>query len=149
MRDDGLVKVSRSIREAGLKIRIANEKLTLILGRTPVLSELATETGFTPEEIAQAEIATSAADSLDRELSDDSHSTLESTISSKSTEDDLLEHICLRQAISKLRERERMVIYLRFYKGLTQEKTSKILNISQVQVSRTERSAIKNLRGFM
>ncbi len=148
LRDDGTVKVSRSLKENSQKIRFARELLIQKLGREPYISELTVETGFTAEEIALAESATYAVDSLDRETTDDGK-TLEATLGSEGIEDKILEKISLSQAISTLPERDRAVIYLRYFKSLTQDKTAKILNISQVQVSRIERAAVKKLKDYM
>lgn len=148
LRDDGTVKVSRRLKETNQKIRIAREELIKTLGREPALSELSKHTGLTAEEIAQAEYATGTADSLDRETNDDGQ-TLESMLGDDGIEEKILEHISLSQAVSRLSERDRMVILLRFFKNLTQDKTAKILNISQVQVSRIERAALAKLKNYI
>ncbi|MEG2858143.1 MAG: sigma-70 family RNA polymerase sigma factor, partial [Clostridia bacterium] len=129
-------------------IRAARERLILTHGREPVLSELADATGLTAEEIAQAELATGNADSLNRETSEDG-GTLEEMLGDAGIEDAILEHVALSEAMSHLPEREQMILALRFFKGLTQDKTAKIMNISQVQVSRIERSALIKLREFV
>ena len=144
LRDDGAIKVSRGLREQAASIFAAREKLGVILGRDPVISEIAKETGFTAEEIAEAELASAAPESLQQELGEGL--TLESVLSDTQTEDGLLERIALRQAVDKLPEKERMAILLRFFKGLTQEQTARILSVSQVQVSRLERRALEKLR---
>ena len=75
--------------------------------------------------------------------------TLESTLGTDSPEDRMVEHIALREAIDQLPEREKMTILLRFFKGLTQEQTARILGVSQVQISRLERRGLKRLREFL
>jgi len=145
LRDDGAVKVSRSIKERANFIRQARERLNQRLGREPLLSELSAETGLSPEDIAAAEIATETPDSLQRENSDGGF-TLESASGIGGMEDEVVESIALREAISMLPQKEQMLIFLRFYKGLTQDKTAKILGVSQVQVSRMEKKAIEFLR---
>ena len=144
LRDDGAVKVSRGLREQAASIFATREKLRLSLGREPAISEIAKETGFTAEEIAEAELASAAPESLQQELGDGL--TLESVLSDTQTEEGLLERIALREAVDELPEKERMAILLRFFKGLTQEQTARILSISQVQVSRLERRALEKLR---
>lgn len=144
LRDDGAVKVSRGLREQAASIFATREKLRLSLGRDPAISEIAKETGFTAEEIAEAELASAAPESLQQELGDGL--TLESVLSDTQTEDNLLERIALRQAVDELPEKEKMAILLRFFKGLTQEQTARILSVSQVQVSRLERRALDKLR---
>ena len=144
LRDDGAVKVSRGLREQAASIFAAREKLCLSLGREPAISEIAKETGFTAEEIAEAELASAAPESLQQELGDGL--TLENVLSDTQTEEGLLERIALRQAVDELPEKEKKAILLRFFKGLTQEQTARILSVSQVQVSRLERRALEKLR---
>ncbi len=144
LRDDGAVKVSRGLREQAASIFSAREKLCLTLGREPAISEIVKETGFTAEEIAEAELASAAPESLQQELGDGL--TLESVLSDTQTEEGMLERIALRQAVDELPEKEKMAILLRFFKGLTQEQTARILSVSQVQVSRLERRALDKLR---
>ena len=145
LRDDGAVKVSRSIKERAATVKMARQRLTGVLGREPTLSELAEDTGFTVEEIATAETATSAAESIQREAGEDGF-TLEAVLTDGNQEEQLIERIALREAISRLSDRERLVIQLRFFRGLTQEKAARILGVSQVQVSRIEKRALLALR---
>ena len=147
LRDDGAIKVSRGIREQAAMIFAAREKLKNMLGREPVLSELSEETGLRPEEIAQCELAVAEPESLQRETGDGL--TLEGMLGSESPEESLVEKIALREAIEVLPERERMTILLRFFKGLTQEQTARLLGVSQVQVSRLERRALEKLRALL
>lgn len=147
LRDDGSVKVSRTVKERAASIKIARTRLTGILLREPSITELSAETGLTAEEIATAEIATSSAESIHRESGEDGF-TLEDVLTAGDMEDVIVEKIALREAISALAERERAVIDLRFFRGLTQDKTARILGISQVQVSRIEKRAIINLRSY-
>lgn len=145
LRDDGAVKVSRGLKERAATVKMVRQRLTGELGREPTLSEIAEQVGFTVEEIAMAETATSAAESIQRETGEDGF-TLEAVLTDGSQEDQLIERIALREAIAKLPERERMVVVLRFFRGLTQEKTAAIVGVSQVQVSRIEKKALTHLR---
>lgn len=145
LRDDGAVKVSRGLKERAATVKMARQRLTGELGREPTLSEIAEQVGFTVEEIAMAETATSVAESIQRETGEDGF-TLEAVLTDGSQEDQLIERIALREAIAKLPERERMVVVLRFFRGLTQEKTAAIVGVSQVQVSRIEKKALTHLR---
>ncbi|MBD5151974.1 MAG: sigma-70 family RNA polymerase sigma factor [Oscillibacter sp.] len=147
LRDNGLIKVGRSLREQSISVYTARERLRAQLGREPVLSEISEATGLSQEEIAVAEMAAAPPDSLQQENADGL--TLESTLASPTTEGDLLERIALRSAIDQLPEREKKTILLRFYKGLTQQQCAKILAVSQVQVSRLEKRAIEKLREQM
>ena len=145
LRDDGAVKVSRSIKERAATIKIARQQMTGLLGREPTLSELAERTGFSMEEIATAETATSAAESIQRENGEDGF-TLEAVLTDGNQEEQMIERIALKEAIACLSERERMVINLRFFHGLTQDRAARILGVSQVQVSRIEKKALEKLR---
>lgn len=148
LRDDGAVKVSRGIKEQAATIKSARNLLINALGREPTLQELSNQTGITPEEIAFAETATAATESINREAGEDGF-TLESVLSNTESEDAMVEKISLRQAIEDLPEREATVIRLRYFHGLTQQRVSKVLEVSQVQVSRIEKKAILRLRQLM
>ncbi len=137
LRDDGSVKVGRSLREKGQTLFYTRERLRHTLGREPQLSELAQETGMTVEEVAAVELANGPLESLQQETIDGL--TLESTLGTDSPEEGMVEKIALREAIDSLPERERITILLRFFRGMTQEQTARILKVSQVQVSRLER----------
>ena len=148
LRDDGTVKVSRSLKERAMMIRVTRQKLTNRLGREPTLSELSVETGLQPEEIATAETATGTAESIQKRSGEDGFA-LEDVLTEGEMEKKIVERIALREAIPSLSEREQMVIKLRFFHGLTQDKTAKILGVSQVQISRIEKKALENLRKFI
>jgi RNA polymerase sporulation-specific sigma factor len=148
LRDDGAVKVSRTMKEQSASLKAVRNQLTAALGREPTIGEISRQTGLTPEEIALVENATAATESINRQLSEDGFS-LENILTDTETEEKMVERISLRQAIARLPEREAMVIKLRYYHGLTQERTSKLLQVSQVQVSRIEKKAIAILRELM
>ena len=148
LRDDGQVKVSRSLKERAAQIHQARTRLTGTLGREPAVSELAAELGLTPEEIAMAETATGMAESIQRESGDEGFS-LEDVLCTDGMEDRILESLSLRNALAQLTERERIVIDLRYFHGLTQQKIAGLLGVSQVQVSRIEKKALTNLRTYL
>ena len=148
LRDDGVVKVSRGIKERSANIRNVRNQLTNTLGREPTLTEIADQTGYSAEDIVLAESATASVESINQSTGEDGFS-LENILSDTQTEETLLEQMALRQAIERLPERELMVIKLRYYHGLTQQRVSKILSVSQVQVSRIEKRALEKLRNFM
>ena len=145
LRDDGPVKVSRGLKERGTAIRAARTRLSTQLGREPSLSELAVDTGLSPEDIAAAETAIEPIVSLQAETGTDGL-TLEGMLTTGNEEDGMVERLTLRSAISDLPEREQQVLLLRYYKGLTQMNTARVLGVSQVQVSRLERRALDKLR---
>ncbi len=147
IRDDGAVKVGRTMREKGYTVWTARERLSAQLGREPTVSELAGELGMTAEEIAAVELANVAPESLQQETGDGM--TLESSIGTDAPEDALVEKIALREAIAALPEREKTVILLRFFKHLTQQQVARVLGVSQVQVSRLERRSLAALRQLL
>ncbi len=148
LRDDSTVKVSRSIKERAVTIKAARNQLTNTLGREPTVSEISDATGITPEDIAVAESATASIESIHQVTGDEGFS-LENVLTDTQSEDAFLEQMALRQAIEKLPEREAMVIKLRYFHGLTQQRVSKVLDVSQVQISRIEKKALEKLREFM
>ena len=148
LRDDGAVKVSRTIKEQAVTIKTARNHLTLTLGREPTITEISEQTGFTAEEIAMAETATAATESIQRESGEDGF-TLENILTDTETEENMVERISLRQAVERLPEREGLVIKLRYFHGLTQERVSKVLSVSQVQVSRIEKKALSKLKELL
>ena len=145
LRDDGSVKVSRGLKERAVKIRQTRAALEQRFGREPTLSELSAELGIEPEDIATAETAAAAPESLQRETGEDGFS-LESVLHASDSEEQLTQRIALRETIAALPEQEKLVIMLRYYRGMTQDAASRVLKVSQVQVSRLERRALQRLR---
>lgn len=148
LRDDGVVKVSRSLKEQSATIKAARHRLTGALGREPTIQEISAQIGLSPEEIAIAETATAATESIQRETGTEGFS-LEDVLTDTESEERMVEKIALRQAIDHLPEREGMVIRLRYFHALTQDRVSKVLNVSQVQVSRIEKKALAMLRELL
>lgn len=148
LRDDGAVKVSRSLKEQAASIKSARNRLTTALGREPSVQEISRQTGLSPEEIALAETATAATESIQKETGEDGFS-LENVLTDTESEDRLVEKIALRQAIDALPEREKTVIQLRYFHSLTQQRVAKVMDVSQVQVSRIEKKAIALLQELM
>ena len=148
LRDDGAVKVSRGIKERAATIKTARSRLMQELGRDPTIQEIAERTDISPEDIAIAETATASVESIHQEAGDDGF-TLENILTDTETEEAILEKISLRQAVEKLPEREKTVIKLRYYHGLTQERVSKVMKVSQVQISRIEKKALLRLKEYI
>ena len=145
LRSDGVIRVSRTVYEhAGLVLR-AEKLLTARLGRPPCLSELSDETGLAPEEVAEATLAFAGVDSLEREVGEDG-TPLGSLLSDERESLHTADAIILRDAVERLPEKEREIIRLLFYRGLTQMQAASLLGISQVQVSRIRRRALDSLR---
>ena len=148
LRDDGAVKVSRSLKEQAATIKSTRNRLTAALGREPTIQEISRQTGFSPEEIALAETATAATESIQRETGDEGFS-LEDVLTDTESEERMVEKIALRQAIEALPEREKTVVQLRYFHSLTQQRVAKVMDVSQVQVSRIEKKALALLRELM
>ena len=148
LRDDGTVKVSRGMKERGAAVWGARRRLVAEMGREPTLSELAAETGLTPEEIAAAETASDAVASLQAETGEGGL-TLEGMLGTGGMEEDVVERLTLRSAMEELPEREQQVLLLRYYKNLTQIQCARVLGVSQVQISRLERRAVDRLRKIL
>ncbi|MPM62685.1 RNA polymerase sigma-F factor [bioreactor metagenome] len=148
LRDDGMVKIGRGLKERAGTVRMARDRLSHGLGREPTLSELAEETGLEIEDIAAAETATVPVYSLQMETGEEG-ATLEDVLGMDGMEDGVVERVALRSAIDRLPDRERKVVLLRYYKNLTQERTARVLGVSQVQISRMERKAMERLREFL
>ena len=147
LRDSGSLKVSRSLREQALLLYRTRERLRQENGEEPTLSLLAEETGLTVEEIARTDLACDEPESLQAEFGDGL--TLEGTLGGDAPEERLVERLALEEAIARLPERERLTIQLRYFHGMTQERTAKVLGVSQVQVSRLERRGLERLRHLL
>ena len=148
LRDDGPLKIRRGTKERVLTLKRARDALRQELGREPALSELSARCGLTAEEIASLELAGAPTESLQRENGEDG-GTLEGLLGDGGMEEEIVERVALRESLDRLPDRERMVILLRYFKGLTQEKAAQILGVSQVQVSRIERRAVAMMREKM
>lgn len=148
LRDDGTVKVSRGLKEQSAAVKAARAAFISRENREPTISELSAATGLTAEEIAMAETATAATESIHKTTGESGFS-LEDVLTDITQEDRMLEKIALTQALEKLPEREAVVINLRYYHDLTQQRVAKVLGVSQVQVSRIEKKAIEHLRQML
>ena len=148
LRDDGAIKVSRTIKEQATGLRALRNKMTLELGREPYLSEIAQASGLTVQEIAVIDTAMLPADSLQRPAGEDGCS-LEQLLPGDAIEEKIIESVALGDAISQLEPRQQAVIRLRYFRGMTQDKTAAVLGVSQVQVSRLERRALGRLKEIL
>lgn len=169
LRDDGMLKVSRTLKENGLKVKMAMERLNLRLGREPLLEEVAKETELTVEEVTMALAAGAEVESIYKSVaqSDGSETFLVDKVaygmrggagacigcSSYGEEDyekeELLNHMLVGQILKALPEKERTLITLRYFQDKTQTEVAKTLGISQVQVSRMEKKILLRLREEM
>ncbi|MDL2301369.1 SigB/SigF/SigG family RNA polymerase sigma factor [Lachnospiraceae bacterium OttesenSCG-928-D06] len=168
LRDDGIVKVSRTLKENGLKVKVARQKLQSRLNREPTLSEIAAEAALTTEEIVMAMEAGIEVESLYASIYQDDGSEVylvdkvvrgehgsigngQSAGSGKVSREDyekeeLLNHMLLEQLLDSLKDKERELIGMRYFQNKTQTEIAGILGISQVQVSRMEKKILLRLR---
>lgn len=149
LRDDGTVKVSRSIKEKAYTIEQARRRLLAEKGEEPRISEIALEVGLTPEETASCINASSSVASLDEPLTEDGGTLLDIKGDNSTAEEKMIEHMSLYEAINRLGDEERKVLALRFFRDMTQQKTADLLGMTQVKVSRIEKKAIQRLRTLM
>lgn len=145
LRDDGTVKVSRSVKEQAIRLRQLQSQMEIELGREITITELADRAGISVEEAAMCENATQTTDSLQREIGEDG-SALGELLGDDGIEEQITTRLALRSAIAALPEREGQVIALRYGRGLTQQQCARVLGVSQVQVSRVERRAVERMR---
>ena len=148
LRDDGIIKVSRTLKENAAKVFAAREHFEGENGRAPYVSELCELTGLTAEEIAQTASAPAEPCSLDEPMGEDGFS-LHNLLPAAGDEDRVVEHLDLRIAIDQLEEQQKMVILLRYYKDMTQQKVAQTLGLTQVQVSRLEKRACQKLQKML
>ncbi len=149
LRDDGMIKVSRSLKELSWKSLQTREKLTDRLGREPTVEELSTEMGVDKEELVQAMEAGSEVDSLYRPIHQKEGSEirlLDKIEEKERREEGILDRMLLEQLLETLAPQERQLIYLRYFAGRTQADVGKTMGISQVQVSRMEKKILENMR---
>ncbi|SEN20572.1 RNA polymerase sporulation sigma factor SigF [Lihuaxuella thermophila] len=147
LRDDGMVKVSRSLKEMANKVRKTKDELVKKLNRVPTVQEIAAEMGVDPEEIVFAQEANRAPTSIHETVyeNDGDPITLMDQIADK-TETSWFDKLALKEAIHRLSDREKLIVYLRYFKDQTQSEVAERLGISQVQVSRLEKKIIARIR---
>lgn len=149
LRDDGMIKVSRSLKELSYKAYLCREKLQERFGREPSVTELAGELGVEPEELMAALDASSEVESLHKPIyqSDGQEVSLMDRLPWRAEpEEEILDHLLLKELLGGLEKEERQLIYLRYFADRTQEQAGKELGISQVQVSRLEKKILKSMR---
>ncbi len=145
-RDGGAVKVSRSVKELGLKINREKVVLEQKLCREPTISEIAYNIGVSCEEVTEAVCALQNTVSLTYEGED---GIKESDLPTISTEDEISDRLVIEEAFNKLSEKERNIMECRYYRSMTQSSTAKFLNMTQVQVSRAEKKILLKLRELL
>ena len=149
IRDDGSVKVSRSLKETGNKVRRKKDELTKEYGRSPTVTELADALEISPEEVVHAQEAAKSPQSIHETVfeNDGDPITLLDQIADQDSK--WFDKLTLQDAIRSLSERERLIVYLRYYKDQTQTEVADRLGISQVQVSRLEKKILEDMKKNM
>ncbi|MEF2964414.1 RNA polymerase sporulation sigma factor SigF [Paenibacillus sp. M1] len=147
LRDDGTLKVSRSLKEMANRVRKKKDELSKLLNRLPTVKEVAEELGVTPEDVVFAQEANKPPASIHETVfeNDGDPITLMDQIADESQER-WFDKLALHEAIDGLSERERLIVYLRYYRDQTQSEVATRLGISQVQVSRLEKKILQNIR---
>lgn len=147
LRDDGSIKVSRSIKEMGNRIRRVRDDLSKELGRNPTINEIANVLGASPEDIIFAQEASRSPASIHETVyeNDGDPITLMDQIADD-FEEKWFSHLAIKDVIERLTEREQLIVYLRYFKDQTQSEVAERLGISQVQVSRLEKKILQNIR---
>ena len=149
LRDNSAIRVSRSIRDVAYRVLQCKEAMLLKLGSEPTLEEISRELDLPQEDVAEALDAVCAPVSLyDPVYSDggDPLTVMDQVKDTRNTEGRWMERIALRDAFKALTEREKQILSLRFYDGKTQMDVASMLGISQAQVSRLEKAAIKTMK---
>ena len=152
LRDDGIIKVSRRLKEIAQKAKITKEILEKELNREAKLSEIAERIGELPSDLAVALEANVAPESLYREFNDGDKSggyLIDKIANNIDTEEEILDKISLSEAIKALDQRERKIIMLRYFRGKTQSEIASVIGISQVQVSRLEKKILLRMKEKM
>ncbi len=149
MRDDGIIKVSRSLKTTAGKAAAIKEKMMAENKEEPSVAAIAKELGITPQELAAALEATRKPDSIYARLDDgnsENRSLLEKLSSDENYEEKIENRIMLEQAFGVMNEREKLIIYMRYFRRKTQTEIAEKLGISQVQVSRIEKRVLQKMR---
>ena len=149
LRDDGMIKVSRPLKELAMKIYSARERMEFSLGREPTIEELAGQVGVSREEVAASLEAGAEVESLYRPVGkeDDGNGCLLDKLAEKSSENEkVLDKIVVKELLSGLGRQEQEIIIRRYFENQTQTKIAEDLHISQVQVSRLEKKILRQLR---
>lgn len=153
LRDDGIIKVSRSLKQTATRVKMTREKLQNEKGREPTLQEISDDMGVSKEDIVMALDSSAYPEYLYDVIYHDDGSPIhliDKISETDSLEDsDVIDKILLQETISKLEPRERQIIFLRYFKDKTQTEIAKVLGISQVQVSRIEKKVLGDMKDLM
>ena len=149
LRDDGMIKVSRSLKEMGAKVKCTRESLAFSLGRDPTIDEIAQQIGASREEVAASIEAGAEVESLYKTVNKNDESNIyliDKLVEENGEQEKIINNMVLKDLLSILGEQEQEIIVRRYYYNQTQSRIAQDLNISQVQVSRLEKRILKKMR---
>jgi len=149
LRDDGIIKVSRSLKEMHSKLKLAKDRMAKEMGREPTLNEISEELGIPREDLIMALDATASPEYLYNTIHQDDGSPIfliDKISANNDYNSEMLDRITLKEMISKLKPRERQIIIMRYFQDKTQTQIAQKLGISQVQVSRVEKKILEKLK---
>ncbi len=149
LRDDSPIRVSRSLKELAYKIKQTQNDLALSLNREPTAAEIAQKLDISLEEVLCALEAAQSVSSLNEQAYRECEtevSLIEQLPDQSASNEKIIEHLALEEVLSKLPAREQNILRLRFFQDKTQSEVAKLIGISQVQVSRLERGALKKIK---
>ena len=152
LRDDGMIKVSRSLKELGMRVSSIREKMIWELGREPGLEELAVRAGVSREEVAASMEASVEVESIYRTVGsgeDQNLRLLDKLQDEHEQQEELLNKMVLKQLLEQLSPKDREIIMRRYFENQTQSQIAADLNISQVQVSRLEKKILRKMREYL
>ena len=153
LRDDGMVKVSRSLKQTAIKAKSQTEILTKKLGREPTIDEIAHELDIEKEDLVMAMEANFSVEYLHGVIHEEEGSPIclidKISLKGESEEEKVIDNLLLKQILNKLEKRERQIIVHRYFEDKTQSEIGDILNISQVQVSRIEKKVLSKLKSYI
>lgn len=152
LRDDGMIKVSRSLKELGIRVRSVREEMTWELGREPGMEEIAGRVGASREEVAASLEAAAEIESLYKNISsgeDQNLRLLDKLPDEREDQEHLLNQMVLEQLLKQLDPRSQEIIMRRYFENQTQSQIAADLNISQVQVSRLEKKILLQMREYL
>lgn len=151
LRDDGAVKISRTLKETAIKGRRTEEELRRVLNRDPTIGEIAEKCGVDADTLTEAFDAAAPPASIYESIYENGENEIRllDTMAGEESEEKIINKVMAENILTSLKPRERQVIVLRYYKGKTQSEIARIIGVSQVQVSRIEKRILENLRKSM
>ena len=153
LRDDGMVKVSRSLKQLAIKIKVQGEEFSKKLGRDPTIEEIAEELNVEKEDVVMAIESNFSVEYLQGVIHEEEGSPIclidKIAMKGEDEQDKVVDNILLKEVLGKLEKRERQIIMLRYFEDKTQNEIGKLLNISQVQVSRIEKKVLHKLKSYI